>query len=152
MFILKKEATFTHPIVFYTPGDGGTQKEETFDAVFKIIPQSRINEIGAKAQKKEKELKEGILDGTDISDLMIADEILVGWDGITDGDQPVPFTKATKKQVLDIAGLANLLVTEYLELVAQQKTKNYQRLHCFGAVIVLLMKHIKMMLYYSISP
>ena len=124
MFILKKEATFTHPIVFYTPGDGGSQNKETFDAVFKIIPQSRINEIGAKAQKKAKELEEGILDGTDISDLMIADEILVGWEGITDGDKEVPFTPATKKQVLDIAGLANLLVTEYLEVVAQQKTKN----------------------------
>ena len=124
MFILKKEATFTHPIVFYTPGDGGSQNKETFDAVFKIIPQSRINEIGAKAQKKEKELKEGIMDGTDISDLLIADEILVGWEGITDGDKEVPFTTATKKQVLDIAGLANLLVTEYLEVVAQQKTKN----------------------------
>ena len=124
MFILKKEATFTHPIVFYTPGDGGTQKEETFDAVFKIIPQSRINEIGLQAQQKKKELDDGIIDGTDISDLLIADEILVGWDGITDGNNPVPFTKATKKQVLDIAGLANLLVTEYLEVVAQQKTKN----------------------------
>ena len=124
MFILKKEATFTHPIVFYTPGDGGTQKEETFDAVFKILPQSRINEIGVQAQKKEKELKEGIIDGTDISDLLIADEILVGWEGITDGNEPVVFTKSTKKQVLDIAGLANLLVTEYLEVVAQQKTKN----------------------------
>ena len=124
MFILKKEATFTHPIVFYTPGDGGSQNKETFDAVFKIIPQSRINEIGVQAQKKEKELKEGIMDGTDISDLMIADEILVGLDGNKDVDQPVPFTKATKKQVLDIAGLANLLVTEYLEVVAQQKTKN----------------------------
>ena len=124
MFILKKEATFTHPIVFYTPGDGGSQNKETFDAVFKIIPQSRINEIGVQAQKKEKELKEGIMDGTDISDLLIADEILVGWEGITDGDKDVPFTKATKKQVLDIAGLANLLVTEYLEVVAQQKTKN----------------------------
>ena len=124
MFILKKEATFTHPIVFYTPSDGGTQKEETFDAVFKIIPQSRINEIGLQAQQKKKELDNGIIDGTDISDLLIADEILVGWDGITDGNNPVPFTKATKKQVLDIAGLANLLVTEYLEVVAQQKTKN----------------------------
>ena len=124
MFILKKEATFTHPIVFYTPGDGGSQNRETFDAVFKIIPQSRINEIGVQAQKKEKELKEGIMDGTDISDLLIADEILVGWEGITDGDKEVPFTPATKKQVLDIAGLANLLVTEYLEVVAQQKTKN----------------------------
>ena len=124
MFILKKEATFTHPIKFNTPADGGTQKEETFDAIFKIIPQSRINEIGIKAQKKEKELKEGITDGTDISDLLIADEILVGWMGITDGNKDVPYTPTTKKQVLDIAGLANLLVSEYLEVVAQQKTKN----------------------------
>ena len=64
------------------------------------------------------------MDGTDISDLMIADEILVGWDGVTDGESPVPFTKATKKQVLDIAGLANILVTIYFEEVSKQKTKN----------------------------
>ena len=124
MFILKKEATFTHPIVFYTPSDGGTQNKETFDAIFKIIPQSRINEIGVQAQKKQKELDNGIIDGTAISDLLIADEILVGWDGITDGNDPVPFTKATKKQVLDIAGLANLLVTKYFEEVSKQKVKN----------------------------
>ena len=49
---------------------------------------------------------------------------LVGWMGITDGDKDVPYTPTTKKQVLDIAGLANLLVSEYLEVVAQQKTKN----------------------------
>ena len=124
MFILKKEATFTQPIKFYTPSDGGLQKEETFDAVFKIIPQSRINEIREQADKKQKELDEGITDGENISDVLIADEILVGWDGITDGEKEIPYSKATKKQVLDIAGLANLLVTEYLEVVAQQKTKN----------------------------
>ena len=124
MFILKKEATFTQPIKFYTPSDGGIQKEETFDAIFKIIPQSRINEIALQAQKKQKELNDGIYDGTDISDFLIADEILVGWDGITYGDKPVPFTKATKKQVLDIAGLSNLLVTIYFEEVAKQKIKN----------------------------
>tara|TARA_R100001224_G_scaffold68696_1_gene41607 strand:- start:74 stop:448 length:375 start_codon:yes stop_codon:yes gene_type:complete len=124
MFILKKEATFTHPIVFYTPADGGTQKEETFDAVFKIIPQSRINEIGVQAQKKQKELDEGIFDGVKISDYMIADEILVGWEGITNGDKDVPYTPATKKQLLDIPMLANTLVTEYLDVVAKQKTKN----------------------------
>ena len=125
MFILKKEATFTHPIVFYTPSDGGTQKEETFDAVFKIIPQSRINEIGIQAQKKQKELDEGIFDGVKISDYMIADEILVGWDGVTDSEKnPIPFTKATKKQLLDIPGLANLLVTKYFEEVSKQKVKN----------------------------
>ena len=124
MFILKKEATFTHPIVFYTPSDGGTQKEETFDAIFKIIPQSRINEIGVQAQKKQKELDEGIYDGVKISDYLIADDILVGCDGITDGENPVPFTKATKKQLLDIAGLANILVEKYFNEVTKQKTKN----------------------------
>ncbi len=124
MFILKKEATFTHPIVFYTPADGGTQKEETFDAVFKIIPQSRINEIATQAQKKQKELEDGIMDGINISDSLIADEILIGWDGITDGNKEVPYTPATKKQLLDIPMLANTLVTEYLNVVAQQKTKN----------------------------
>jgi len=124
MFILKKEATFTHPIVFYTPADGGTQNKETFDAVFKIIPQSRLDEIGIQAQKKQKELKEGIMDGIKISDYMVADEVLVGWDGITDGDKEVPYTPATKKQLLDIPLLANTLVTEYLNVVAQQKTKN----------------------------
>ena len=124
MFILKKEATFTHPIVFYTPSDGGTQNKETFDAVFKIIPQSRINEIGVQAQKKQKELDEGIFDGVKISDYMIADEILVGWDGITDGENPIPFTTASKKQLLDIAGLANILVEKYFNEVTKQKIKN----------------------------
>ena len=124
MFILKKEATFTQPIKFFTPSDGGVQKEETFEAIFKIIPQSRINEIGVQAQKKQKELDEGIYDGVKISDYLIADEILVGWDGITDGENPVPFTKATKKQLLDIAGLANILVEKYFNEVTKQKTKN----------------------------
>ena len=124
MFILKKEATFTHPIVFSTPSDGGTQNEETFDAIFKILPQSRINEIGKLANQKQKEINEGIYDGTKIDDYLIAEEILVGWDGITDGEKPIPYTKATKKQVLDIAGLANLLVTIYFEEVAKQKIKN----------------------------
>ena len=124
MFILKKEATFTHPIVFYTPGDGGTQKKETFDAVFKILPQSRINEIGVQAQKKQKELDQGIYDGVKISDQMIADEILVGWEDVKYEDKDVPFTAATKKSLLDIPMVANTLVTEYLNVVAQQKTKN----------------------------
>ena len=54
---------------------------------------------------------------------MIADEILVGWEGITNGDKDVPYTPANKKQLLDIPMLANTLVTEYLDVVAKQKQK-----------------------------
>tara|TARA_R100000353_G_C6362071_1_gene156476 strand:- start:20 stop:394 length:375 start_codon:yes stop_codon:yes gene_type:complete len=124
MFILKKEATFTQPIKFYTPSDGGIQKEETFDAVFKIIPQSRINEIREQADKKQKELNEGITDGENISDVLIADEILVGWDGITDGEKEIPYSKATKKLILEFPLLANRLVEIYFAELTKQKTKN----------------------------
>ncbi len=124
MFILKKEATFTQPIKFYTPSDGGIQKEETFDAVFRIIPQSRINEIREQAEKKQKELDEGITDGENISDVLIADEILVGWDGITDGEKEIPYSKATKKLILEFPMLANTLVEIYFAELTKQKTKN----------------------------
>ena len=124
MFILKKEATFTQPIKFYTPSDGGIQKEATFDAVFKIIPQSRINEIREQADKKQKELDEGITDGENISDVLIADEILVGWDGVTDGEKEIPYSKATKKLILEFPMLANRLVEIYFAELTKQKTKN----------------------------
>ena len=124
MFILKKEATFTQPIKFYTPSDGGIQKEETFDATFKIIPQSRINEIREQADKKQKELDQGITDGENISDVLIADEILVGWDGITDGEKEIPYSKATKKLILEYPLLANTLVEIYFAELTKQKTKN----------------------------
>jgi len=124
MFILKKEATFTQPIKFYTPSDGGLQKEETFDAVFKIIPQSRINEIREQADKKQKELDQGITDGENISDVLIADEILVGWDGITDGEKEIPYSKATKKLILEYPLLANTLVEIYFAELTKQKAKN----------------------------
>jgi len=124
MFILKKEATFTQPIKFFTPSDGGIQKEESFDAVFKIIPQSRINEIREQADKKQKELDQGITDGEKISDTLIADEILVGWEGITDGEKEIPYSKSTKKIILEYPMLANTLVEVYFNQIAKQKTKN----------------------------
>lgn len=124
MFILKKEATFTQPIKFYTPSDGGIQKEETFDAIFKIIPQSRINEIREQADKKQKELDQGITDGENISDVLIADEILVGWDGITDGEKEIPYSKATKELILEHPLLANTLVEIYFAELTKQKAKN----------------------------
>ncbi len=125
MFILKKEATFTQPIKFYTPSDGGIQKEETFDAIFKIIPQSRINEIREQADKKQKELDEGITDGENISDALIADEILVGWEGITDPEKKeIPYSKSSKQLLLEQPMLANTLVEIYFKELTKQKTKN----------------------------
>ena len=124
MFILKKEATFTQPIKFFKPSDGGVQKEESLEAIFKILPQSRINEIREQADKKQKELDQGITDGEKISDVLIADEILVGWEGITDGEKEIPYSKSTKKLILEFPMLANTLVEIYFAELTKQKRKN----------------------------
>lgn len=124
MFILKKEATFTYPIVYFQPADGGGQVKQTFDAIFKILPQSRINELSLLVDKKKKEIDKGIFDGIDITDDKIADEILVGWEGIELDEKPFPNTVENKKMLLDQVGLSLLLVEKYFEEVAKQKEKN----------------------------
>ena len=124
MFVLKKQASFKWPVTFSMPGDGGIQEENSFDAEFKQLPQSRIREITEEATRRQKELDDGVTGKDGISDVSIADEILVGWDDITDGDKEVPFTKATKKQLLEIPMLASRLVEVYFEAYTEQKAKN----------------------------
>lgn len=124
MFILKKEATFTYPIVYFQPADGGTKLKQTFDAIFKILPQSRINELSLLVEKKKKELEQGITDGVDIDDGKVADEILVGWEGIELDEKPFPNTVENKKMLLDQVGLSLLLVEKYFEEIVKQKEKN----------------------------
>jgi hypothetical protein len=106
------------------PGDGGIQEDNSFDAEFKQLPQSRIKQITEEAARRQKEIEQGIESADGISDVSIADEILVGWDGITDGEKDVPFTKTTKKQLLEIPMLAARLVEIYFEAYTEQKTKN----------------------------
>ena len=124
MFVLKKAGSFKWPVSFTMPGDGGIQEEFSFDAEFKQLGQKRINEIREEGTRRQKEIEEGLQASSDLSDVSIADEILLGWDGITDGENEVPFTKATKKQVLDVPMLASRLVETYFEALADQKLKN----------------------------
>ena len=124
MFVLKKGSSFKWPVAFSMPGNGGIQEEHSFDAEFKQLTQSRINQIREEAPRRQKEIDEGLTSSSELSDVSIAEEILVGWDGITDGDKEIPFTKAAKKQLLDIPMLASRLVEIYFEAIADQKIKN----------------------------
>jgi len=76
-------------------------------------------------QKRLKATERGEEPAVDISDQSIADEILVGWDGIVDGDgEPVPFSQASKAILLDVPTMAGALIGAYFESLAEQKTKN----------------------------
>ena len=124
-FVLKQSDSYTWPVSIKLPANGGKRERQTFDAEFWRLPQSRINEIQEQVQKRIKAAERGddALEG--ITDQSIADEILVGWDGIVDGEgEPVPFSKGSKAQLLDVPMLAGALISAYFESLTEQKRKN----------------------------
>lgn len=124
-FVLKQSDSYTWPVSIKLPANGGKRERQTFDAEFKRLPQSRINEIQREVQLRVKANEKGEDTGEGISDQSIADEILVGWDGIVDGDgEPVPFSNAVKAQLLDVPMMAGALVAAYFESLVEQKRKN----------------------------
>jgi hypothetical protein len=81
-FVLKQSDSYTWPVSIKLPANGGKRERQTFDAEFKRLPQSRINEIQREVQQRVKANEKGEDTGEGISDQSIADEILMGWDGI----------------------------------------------------------------------
>lgn len=124
-FVLKQSDSYTWPVSIRLPANGGKREKQTFEAEFKRLPQSRINEIQVLAQQRVKAAERGEDLENGISDQSIADEVLVGWDGIVDGDgEPVPYSKTTKAQLLDVPMLAGALIEAFFESLVEGKRKN----------------------------
>ncbi len=124
-FVLSQSQSYSWPVVLRLPADGGKREKSTFDAVFKRLPQSRINEIQQLVQQRLKaaEHNEDLDNG--VTDQSIADELLVGWSGVVDADgDEVPFTEAAKTQLLDVPMVAGALIGAYFESLVEQKRKN----------------------------
>ena len=124
-FVLSQSQSYSWPVVLRLPADGGKREKSTFDAVFKRLPQSRINEIQQLVQQRLKaaEHNEDLDNG--VTDQSIADELLVGWTGVVDADgDEVPFTEAAKAQLLDVPMVAGALIGAYFESLVEQKRKN----------------------------
>jgi len=123
-FVLKQSDSYRWPVSFKLPTDGGKREKQTFEAEFKRLPQSRIMEIQTQAQRLIKAAEDGEqIEG--ISDLSVADEVLVGWSGIVDEDgEEVPFSKANKAALLEVPMLAASLIQSYFESLVEEKRKN----------------------------
>ena len=124
-FVLKQSDSYTWPVSIKLPANGGKRERQTFDAEFKRLPQSRINEMQELVQKRLKATERGEEPAVDISDQSIADEILVGWEGIVDGDgEPVSFSQASKAMLLDVPMMATALINAFFESLVELKRKN----------------------------
>lgn len=124
-FVLKQSTSYSWPVSFKLPTDGGKFEKQTFDAEFKRLPQSRINEIQIEVQARIKatERNESITDA--ISDQSIAEELLVGWSGVVDDDgDEVPFSEVNKQLLLAIATVASAVILAYFDSLTGVKTKN----------------------------
>ena len=119
--VLKDSDSYTWPIVYRQPVSGGRREKQEFEAEFKRLPQSRINQIQDLAQK----VIDKDPDASEISDVSIADEVLVGWDGIVDSDgEVIPYSKGTKAQLLDLPMMAGTLIEAYFTSLVEEKRKN----------------------------
>lgn len=113
MFVISQKSTYTWPVSVEFPIDGGKTDKQTFDGEFKRLTQTRINEIREAIEKGE------------TTDTDLAREVLVGWEGVTDGNgDALPFTERSRDQLLDIPLVAAAVVISWLGSLSGIKRKN----------------------------
>lgn len=123
-FILEQSPTFSWPITIRELQDGGRHRTHQFEAIFRRLPQSRMEEVLLQYQAmKAATARDQLLEA--IPTREIAAEILAGWKGITGPDgKDVEFNDATKAQLLEVATVADVLVSTFFEAHEKARAKN----------------------------
>ena len=122
MFVLKQTASYTWPVPLLIPVNGGRREKHSFDAEFKRLPQTRIDEIIRLARmidagKGEPEDEQTMA--------KIPCEIVIGWSGITDDNgKEVPFSEAALSQLLEIPTIAGQIIKAWFESMEVAKRQN----------------------------
>lgn len=112
-FVVSKPATYEWPVTIESPIDGGVYKKETFNAVFNRLSQTRLQEISKELIDQK------------MTDIDVAREALVGWNGILDDDKNVvEYNPVIANQLLDIAGFASAVAQSFFDSVTGIKRKN----------------------------
>jgi hypothetical protein len=120
-FVLKQSASYTWPVPLLIPVDGGRREKHSFDAEFKRLPQSRINEI----IKLARALELGRGDDESLDDKTAAREVLIGWAGITDdAGKEVPFSESALAELLEIPTIAGQIIRAWFNSMEVAKKGN----------------------------
>lgn len=121
-FVLKQSASYTWPVPLLIPVDGGRREKHSFDAEFKRLPQTRIDEIIRLARMIEAGKGEPEDEQTMAK---IPREILIGWTGITDdAGKDVPFSESALDQLLEIPTIAGQIIKAWFNSMEVAKKGN----------------------------
>lgn len=106
-------ATFSWPVKVQLPRDGGGFESATFDAVFKRLTRSQAEEMG-------QQVFAGQLAGVDA-----VRSILVGWSGVVDGSDAIPFSETNRERLLEIPGTAVAIFAAFTDAMdGKARAKN----------------------------
>jgi len=121
-FVLKQKASYVWPVPLIIPTDGGRKEKHTFDAEFRRLPQSRINEIIKLARAMELG-RAG--EDEELDDKTAAKEILCGWSGVTDDKgEEIPFSEAKLADMLEIPTVGAQIIRAWFNSMELAKKGN----------------------------
>jgi hypothetical protein len=112
MFKLSQSDTYNWPVTVEVPADGGRTEKSTFDAEFKRLTQSRIEEIRKLIEREE------------IRDVDLVREVMVGWSSVVDQNGEVPFSAQALDQLLEVPMVAGSIVLALFASLSGAKRKN----------------------------
>lgn len=112
MFKIVQTPTYTWPVTVELPTDGGKTEKATFDAEFKRLTQSRVEEIRQAVERGE------------MKDSDLVRESLVGWAGVVDADGDVPYSESARDQLLDIPTVSAAIILALLGSLSGARRKN----------------------------
>jgi hypothetical protein len=104
-FVIKKDKTYSWPITIAEPKDGGGFNEQKVNLRFKVLPQTRIDQV----IKNEAE-----------DDADILSEVLVGWDDESFKDEAgtaLLFNAENKALVLSVPYVRNSMIKGYFDSI-----------------------------------
>lgn len=108
MFKLSVSETFTTPVNFKIPVDGGTYQANSFIAQFKRLTVTGMKELP----------KEG-------SDAEMCRRVVVGWNEIADENgNAIPFSSDALDKLLEIVGVAPAILKTFFEQLSVLQEKN----------------------------
>lgn len=113
MFKLAQSTSYKWSVKVELPVDGGKFEKATFDAEFKRLSQSRINELRTQMEAPR------------YTETELAKEVLIGWSGVVDGDgNEIPFSEGNRDKLLDVPMVAVAIGMSFFESLAGAKRKN----------------------------
>jgi len=113
VFKLAQSTDYFWPVSISYPAENGRTEKANFDAKFKRISQSRIDEIQKAARSDE------------LRDSELIKEVLIGWRGIIDeAGEEIQFSESARDQLLNVPMMSYQIAVSFMGSLTGAQRKN----------------------------